>query len=247
MSTTKAAPHSIRQWALEHVCPYWCERIVDLHGGYFEALDERGEAVRSPAKTALNQSRLTYVFSHAAILGGSAVLRRAADHGFDFLQRISAINAPFGGWHRSTNAGGGVLDSARDTYDHAFVIFAMAWYYRASASSEALRLAEQTYAFLEDHLRDAAHGGFFEEYPVIDRLPRRQNPHMHLLEAMLAMHAATGQKIWMDRASGIVELFKDVFFDRKTGSLVEYFDERWNVARGDPGLLREPGHQFEWV
>ena len=240
-------PQSIRRWTLEHVCPYWCERIVDPRGGYFEALDERGEAVRSPAKTALNQARLTYVLSHASILGGSASLRRAADHGFDFLQRSSAINGRFEGWHRSTDNQGAILDSARDTYDHAFVIFAMAWYHRASPSPEALRLAEQAFTFLDDNLRDAVHGGFFEEYPSIDKLPRRQNPHMHLLEAMLAMHAATGEKIWLERAAGIIELFKDVFFDRKTGSLAEFFDAKWNVAQGSPGLQREPGHQFEWV
>ncbi len=247
MSTTREPAQSIRQWALEHVCPYWRERIVDPRGGYFESLDEHGEAGLSPAKTVLNQARLTYVFSHAALLGGRADFRKAADHGFAYLQRSSGINGQFEGWHRSTNVQGVVLDSARDAYDQAFVIFAMAWYHRASASQEALRLAERTFDFLKDNLRDAVHGGFFEEYPAIDRLPRRQNPHMHLLEAMLAMHAATGQKLWLDRAAGIIELFKEVFFDRKTESLVEFFDAKWKIAQGDPGRLREPGHQFEWV
>ena len=247
MPTLSATPQSIRQWTLDHVCPYWCERIVDPLGGYFESLNERGEAEISPARTVLNQARLTYVFSHAAVLGGSASLRRAADHGFDFLKRSSVINGRFEGWHRSTRVQGVSLDSARDAYDHAFVIFAMALYHRACASQEALQLAEQAFRFLESNLCDAVHGGFFEEYPSTHKLPRRQNPHMHLLEAVLAMHAATGQKIWMDRASAIIELFKEFFFDRKTGSLVEFFDKKWNVARGNPGLQREPGHQFEWV
>lgn len=247
MSTTKTMPQSIRQWTLEHVCPYWCERIVDPRGGYFESLNERGEAEVSSARTVLNQARLTYVFSHAALLGGSASLERAANHGFDFLKRSSVINGQFEGWHRSTSVQGAVLDSARDFYDHAFVIFAMAWYHRASASQEALKLAEQAFDFLERNLCDAVHGGFFEEYPSTHKLPRRQNPHMHLLEAVLAMHAATGQKVWMDRATTIIELFRKVFFDTKTGALVEFFDEEWNIAPGEPGLHREPGHQFEWV
>ena len=247
MSTEKSTPQSTRLWLLEHVCPYWCERIVDPQGGFYESLNEHGQAKQSPFKTVLNQARLTYVFSHAAVLGGDASLRRAADHGFDFLRRASVVSGRVQGWPRALNAQAEVLDPARDTYDQAFVIFAMAWYYRASASHEALHLAEQACEFLETRLADTAHGGFFEEYPAIGKLPRRQNPHMHLLEAVLAMHAATGQQIWLDRATRLITLFTKVFFDERTGSLAEFFDGTWSRAAGASGMLREPGHQFEWM
>ena len=247
MTIEKSTPQSTRLWLLEHVCPYWCERMVDPQGGFFESLNAQGQANQSPLKTVLNQARLTYVFSHAAVLGGDASLRHAADHGFDFLRRTCVGNARTGGWPRAMNAQGEVLDPARDTYDQAFVIFAMAWYYRASASQEALQLAEQACEFLETRLADAEHGGFFEEDPETGKLPRRQNPHMHLLEAVLAMHGATGQQIWLDRATRLIELFGKVFFDKKTGTLAEFFDGVWRLADGAPGLLREPGHQFEWV
>ncbi len=79
------------------------------------------------------------------------------------------------------------------------------------------------------------------------KLPRRQNPHMHLLEAVLALHAATGEKNWLRRATALVDLFKQRFLDPQTGALIEYFGEDWSVAPGDEGRLREPGHQFEWV
>ena len=247
MSTKKSATQSTQLWLLKHVCPYWCERIVDPQGGFYESLNAQGQASQSPLKTVLNQARLTYVFSHASVLGGDASLRRAANHGFDFLRRASVASGSAAGWPRGLNAQAEVLDPTRDTYDQAFVIFAMAWYYRVSASEEALQLAEQAFGFLETRLADAAHGGFFEEYPATDKLPRRQNPHMHLLEAVLAMHAATGQQIWLDRATRLIALFNGVFFDEKTGSLAEFFDAAWTLADGAPGLLREPGHQFEWV
>ena len=247
MATEKSTPQSTRLWLLEHVCPYWCVRIVDPQGGFYESLNAQGQANKLPLKTVLNQARLTYVFSHASVLGGDDSLRRAADHGFDFLQRASVVNGHVNGWPRAMSALGEVLDPARDTYDQAFVIFAMAWYYRASASQEALHLAEQTFEFLETQLADAELGGFFEEYPATGKLPRRQNPHMHLLEAVLAMHAATGQQIWLDRATRLITLFTGIFFDEKTGSLAEFFDAAWTLADGAPGLLREPGHQFEWV
>ncbi len=249
MSTTQTNPQPTRLWLLEHVCPYWHERIVDLQGGFFEGLDEDGRALVSPLKTVLNQARLTYVFSHASVMGGSSAMRGAADHGFDFLRRASVLAGRFEGWHRTTTNHGEIVDAARDTYDQAFVIFAMAWYHRASGSQQALLLAEQAYGFLESHLADTGtdEGGFFEEYPATDKLPRRQNPHMHLLEAVLAMHAATGHGVWLDRASRLIALFTSVFLDEKTGSLAEFFDASWQRDQGAPGLVREPGHQFEWV
>ena len=247
MATEKSTPQSTRLWLLEHVCPFWCARIVDPQGGFFEALDASGQASQSGTKTVLNQARLTYVFSHAALLGGDDSRRRAADHGFDFLRRASVVTGSFEGWHRAAKNNGEILDPVRDAYDQAFVIFAMAWYHRASASREALRLADQAYAFLENHMADAIHGGFFEEYPATNKLPRRQNPHMHLLEAVLAMHAATGDQVWLDRAGQLISLFTEVFLDKKTGSLAEFFNADWRPAPGAPGLLREPGHQFEWV
>ena len=201
----------------------------------------------SPTKTVLVQARLTYVFSYASVLDGADTLRQAADHGFDFLRRSSVLTGSFEGWHRATTPRGEIIDAARDAYDQAFVIFAMAWYHRASGSQQALQLAEQAYGFFESHLADHSHGGFFEEYPATATLPRRHNPHMHLLEAVLAMHAATGDVVWLDRATRLITLFVEVFFDEDTGSVAEFFDATWQLAKGEAGQLREPGHQFEWV
>jgi mannose/cellobiose epimerase-like protein (N-acyl-D-glucosamine 2-epimerase family) len=103
---------------------------------------------------------------------------------------------------------------------------------------------------MQQRLADTQHGGFFEEFApgrTGMKLPRRQNPHMHLLEAVLALHVATEEKNWLRRAIALVDLFKRRFLDPQTGALVEFFGEDWSVARGDEGLLREPGHQFEWV
>ena len=35
--------------------------------------------------------------------------------------------------------------------------------------------------------------------------------------------------------------------DPQTGALIEFFAADWSPAPGEPGRLREPGHQFEWV
>jgi mannose/cellobiose epimerase-like protein (N-acyl-D-glucosamine 2-epimerase family) len=103
---------------------------------------------------------------------------------------------------------------------------------------------------MQARLADPRHGGFFEEFApgrTEMKLPRRQNPHMHLLEALLALHVATGEKNWLRRAGALVDLFRRRFSDPATGAIAEFFAADWSPAPGEPGRLREPGHQFEWV
>jgi len=244
-------PHNLRTlrpWLLEHVCPFWLQRITDPAGGFAEEIDSLGSPIGRSRRTTLVQARLTYVFSHAYVLNGDPAFGKAARHGFSFL--VSTARAPDGGWFRAVSTEGATLDNARDAYDHAFVLFALAWYFRATHDASAIQLADATWQSMQAHLADPRHGGFFEEFAPGRsevKLPRRQNPHMHLLEALLALHVATAEKNWLRRAGAMVDLFKRRFSDPQTGALAEFFADDWSPAPGDSGRLREPGHQFEWV
>jgi mannose/cellobiose epimerase-like protein (N-acyl-D-glucosamine 2-epimerase family) len=241
-------PATLRPWLIEHVCRFWLARIHDPAGGFFENLDALGAPVANQRRATLGQARLTYVFSHAYLLSGDPAYREAARHGLAFLMR--AARAPDGGWFRAVSVDGATLDNTRDTYDHAFVLFALAWYCRATGDRNAIQLADATWQFMQQRLADPRHGGFFEEFVpgrAEVKLPRRQNPHMHLLEALLALHVATGEKNWLRRAGALIDLFKHRFTDPGTGALIEFFAADWSPAPGAEGNLREPGHQFEWV
>ena len=239
-------PRTLRPWLVGHLCPFWLARIKDPAGGFLEELDALGAPVASQRRNTLSQARLTYVFSHAYLLSGDPALGEAARHGIAFLMR--AARAPDGGWFRTVSVDGATLDNTRDAYDQAFVLFALAWYHRATKDASAIQLADATWRSMQTRLADAMHGGFFEEFApgrTEMKLPRRQNPHMHLLEALLALHVATGEKNWLRRAGTLVDLFRR-FVDPATGALIEFFTADWQPAP-DTGALREPGHQFEWV
>ena len=242
-------PATLRPWLVGHLCPFWLDRIGDPDGhGFFESLDADGAAVREPVRTTLVKARLTYVFAHAYLLNGDETFRHAAERGLSVL--LGTLRGDDGGFRRAASVDGTPLDETRDTYDHAFVLFALAWFYRATGDASAIQLADATFNVMQRHLADRLHGGFQEQYAPNQtdvKLPRRQNPHMHLLEALLALHAATGEKNWLRRATALVDLFKAHFVDPATGALIEFFGPDWSIAPGAEGRLREPGHQFEWV
>jgi mannose/cellobiose epimerase-like protein (N-acyl-D-glucosamine 2-epimerase family) len=239
---------TLRPWLLGHVCPFWLKRLRAGDHGFFENLDGNGEPVQDTRRTTLVQARLTYVFSHAYVLSGEDAFRAAAEQGFQCLARL--LRGEDGGWLRAVSTDGNVLDGTHDAYDHAFVLFALAWLYRATNDIDPIELADATWNVMQRNLSDRQYGGFQEQYAPDQtdlKLPRRQNPHMHLLEAVLALHAATGEKNWLRRAGMLVDLFKTRFVDPATGALIEFFGPDWSPAPGAEGRLREPGHQFEWV
>jgi len=235
---------------LAELVPLWHEQGVDRQqGGFHDVLDENGKPLLRKGKRLLVQARQIYVFSHAFLLGKQSWALEDAKMGFNYL-REKYWDQKHGGWFANVASTGEPLDSRKDTYDHAFVLFAMAYYHRASGDPDALKTAADTLDLMENHLADSVGGGFMEGAerdwtPLAG--PRRQNPHMHLLEAFLAVYEASKESRYLQHARKIKELFRTRFFDPAHECLGEYFDGEWKPQPGEMGDIVEPGHHFEWV
>lgn len=232
-------------WYRREALPLWVTRAYDrVQGGFFEALDFAGNPVAGAARRVRVQARQIHTFAHAARLGWSREAEELALSGFDhFYARCCPDDGARGCVHLLTPRGE-VSDDRRDLYDQAFLLLACAALWGAFREPRALALAERTVAFLERELAASA-GGFHED----DRasLPRRQNPHMHLFEALMALHEATGDQKWLERAGAIFQLFEERFFDPRRRVLREYFADDLSAAPGPQGAVFEPGHMAEWV
>lgn len=238
---------SLSHFARTTLLPLCRDRFVDpVHGGFHERLDAALAPVATGRKRLMVQARQLYVLSHAAVLGDRSG-ERAAEQGYDFLLRHYR-DARDGGWYFAVTPTGDVLDSAKDLYGHAFLLFALAWLHRAFAAPGALERAAETMDAIHVHMA-SPHGGFLtaasqDWTPTSDML--LQNPHMHLLEAMLALHEASGDARWLTEADALVQLFHDRLYHRPSGTLREFFALDWNL-HSERGKIVEPGHQFEWV
>lgn len=243
----RAAVSRVRRWLIDDALPTWAQRGLDRdYGGSFESLSlPDAQPAEAGFKRLRVVARQLYVFSHAEVLGwpGTTTIgaRAAADLLFDFLQR--AWQGPALGWPRRLTQEGAPLDQTPDLYDHAFVLFALAWRHRATGDEGALMLARRTLDVLDRRFRHPSGRGFHNELPPT--LPRQQNPHMHLMEATLALAETSGEQRFFDLANELAELFGRSLF--VGGVIPEFYEDDFTVATGERGRWIEPGHMFEWA
>ena len=237
----------LSRFARNTLLPLCRDHFCDpVHGGFHERLGADLIPVATGRKRLMVQARQLYVLSHAALLGDRSGAA-AADQGYRFLLGTYRDHV-HGGWHFAATPEGEVLDGSKDLYGHVFLLFALAWLHRAFSAPGAIELAAETMDTL--HARMALpYGGFHasaaQEWTPSDG-PLLQNPHMHLFEAVLALHEVSGDSRWMEEADALVRLFRDRLFHRATGTLREVFEVGW-ITHPQRGSIVEPGHQFEWV
>jgi len=241
-----AARPRMLDWMRNEALPFWGRAGVDWQrGGFHERLDLTGRPVEHVPKRLMVQARQLYVYCHAGLLGWYADARQLADRSVEYL--LASFYGPDGtpGFVHSLAPDGGIADPTRDLYGHAFALFGLAWYHRLSRDSEVLKVANATLAFLDEEL-GSRYGGYGDAKPPRD-VVRRQNPHMHLFEALLALHAATEDTKYLARAVDLFKLFASRFFQPASGTLAEYFGEDLRPLSDSRGRITEPGHHYEWV
>jgi len=234
-------PHRFQRWLTESALPLWWEHGADHeHGGYHELLGLDGIAPPDTDRRARVQSRQSYTYAVAGACGWNGPWRQAAQHGIDYL--IRHYRQSDGEFCTLVSARGEVLDRSCLLYDQAFALLAMAAVFQVLPQRTDLR--DAAHALFDRILEKRRHGkgGFVET--GANRF--YVNPHMHLLEALLAWRDNEPGTVWDAYADHIVELCRTKFIDAKGGFLREHFDENWLPAPGDRGHVVEPGHQFEW-
>ncbi len=245
-NTVRSLAHDSYINLLQHWVGNWRQWFVDpVHGGFFERLDHNAEPLDMGYKRLVIQCRQVYVNSYAYLLTGEPAALAAAQNGYNFINNYYYTTQ---GFYFSVKPDGKPCDTTRDLYAHAFIILCLAKYYQATQDTKALELSKATLNFIHTTFK-APWGGFYEALDDnLQPLPkiRRQNPHMHLFEACLAMYATSQDVDYLVTADYVLTLFSEYFFDHKLAVLREFFTEDLNP---DPetGHIIEPGHHFEWV
>jgi mannose/cellobiose epimerase-like protein (N-acyl-D-glucosamine 2-epimerase family) len=230
------------RWLTDHAWPLWLAHGIDWQRGAFhEHLDAGSLECHAAFRRLRVAARQTYVFCKAARYGVPHA-KEAAALGLDFLRGPARLAD--GGFAWRFDLGNQPIDRTRDLYDHAFVLLAFA---TAADVVGADHVRADAAALVEHIATQFVHpgGGYCEGIPTAQR--RRQNPHMHLFEALLAASEAFGSERFFDYASDLAALFAARFFQAKDGALAECFDEELAPLREAGRFAAEPGHHYEWT
>jgi mannose/cellobiose epimerase-like protein (N-acyl-D-glucosamine 2-epimerase family) len=239
---TPADPGFWTDWLRRQALPLWSGAGHD-GGGFVERLAPDGTPQAAVPRRVMVQARQIHVFATAArrgwFPGGADLALRAGE---TMVARYwQAGGQP--GWAFSCMRDGTVADDRRDLYAHAFVLLALAGLIRLGAAPGTVALVHHTLAFLDQALAHPA-GGYAEAWPGAV-LPRRQNPHMHLLESLLALQETGACGDLGPRIGAMIDLFDTRFLPAGEDVLTEDYDADWTPL--NPARAFEPGHHFEWV
>lgn len=259
------------------VMPYWLRTTPDPHHGGYRLLDpphpvsprwlprRRPKPPGAPHKYLVTQTRMLYGFSlaHRMGLGGDrADYLRAADLGYRFLVD-GMLDREHGGFMTVTSASGDPVDSRKQLYAQAFAIYGLVEYHRASESDAPLRLALETYRTVQAHFHDRAHGGWLEHAdrafrPLRYTLPvpkgivgvpelKSADAHLHWMEALAELYAATGDAAVGESLHEVVRLNRDCFFPSVPGAAHPLRTRDWRPIGGSRFDLRSYGHDLEFA
>lgn len=234
-----AAFAAVQQHFMHTLVPLWTGSgwNADLALPY-EAVDPQHQPMPPQRYRAMACARQLYLFS--SLIGQHPGADEHAGQLFRSLQR-HFHDAEHGGWIYSIDAKGNPLDSRKDLYTHAFILFACAHYWGKvreplveSVLDAALTVVLERFA-TPDGLYEsvlARNWASLGEGPL-------QNPLMHLTEAFLAALAVRDDAqvhtalLALTNAmhKHFVEPVNNLMLEKPLGAVDNWF---------------EPGHQFEW-
>ncbi len=208
-----------------NILPYWLEKMRDPRGGYYGRRDGHDILDADAPKGGILHARILWTFSAAyrlfsreEYLNSSYGARRdeyleGARHALDFIRK-HFIDREYGGAYWSVAADGKPLDTKKQYYAIAFMIYGLAEYYLATGDESALDDAYALFESIETHARDRERGGYIEAstrdwQPIADmrlsehdaNASKTMNTHLHILEgytnllrALKAAPSLTGRR-----------------------------------------------------
>lgn len=237
----------------ENILPYWMDRMKDQRGGYYGRRDGSDNLDKEAPKGAILHARILWTFSAAFNALGKPEYLAEARHAYEFI-RDRFIDRKNGGAYWSVTADGRSLDTKKQFYAIAFIIYGLSEYYIASGDRDALQTALQLFESIERHARDREKEGYVEAaacdwQPIADmRLSERDanasktmNTHLHILEGytnlLRALRIAKERGIATvsdseiekvkEATAYLLRIFLDRIENHETHHLTLFFDDDW--------------------
>ena len=259
IKTDKVAISVELQRVLDDEFRLWYPLSIDTtDGGYFSDINYKWELDGEQNKMIVTQARHIWSASNAAMFyQKDNSLRTVAAHGVEFLKN-KMWDQEFGGFYDLVDRKGEPFKEngqiIKRAYGNAFAIYGLAASYRASGDTVALRLAQETFLWLDKHSYDPQYGGYFQFMsrdgtPFPDGYegvaPKDQNSMIHILECFTELYKVWPDPVLKERLHSLLGLIRDTVTTSK-GYLVLYFKRDWTPIANKNASPSDGQRSFEF-
>lgn len=236
------------------ILPFWMNHALDVaNGGFVGRIKQNGTVVADAEKGVVLNARILWTFSAAKRVLGDEAYQTMAARAYRYLWDYFHDKTHDGFYWSVAATGQPPLQSKKQTYAQAFVLYGLSEYYRATKQPHVLQEAIQVFRLIERHGRDSKEGGYWEalsadwqplnEVRLSDKdqnAPKSMNTLLHVLEAYTNLY-----RVWQDPvlAQALTELIH-VFLQyvvHPNGHLNLFFSEDWMPTAADVSF----GHDIE--
>lgn len=233
----------LKQEVLEHlktkILPFWMNLRDEKQGGYYGYMDYDLQVDKKAVKGCILNSRILWFFSNACMCLKDESLLPFARHAYEFLRDV-CLDKEYGGVFWSVTWNGEIEDGTKHVYNQAFAVYALSSYYAASKDEEALKLAWELFALIEERGKDA--GGYLEAFARDFRTPagneklsengvmasRTMNTLLHVFEAYTELYRVTKDVQVVAPLKEMLCLFADKVYAPELHRQEVFFDADWN-------------------
>ncbi|MFT2008585.1 AGE family epimerase/isomerase [Pontibacter sp. 13R65] len=226
---------------LSHILNFWMLKSLDnVNGGFVAKMADNGTVDESAPKGSVLNARVLWSFSAAYLQASTAQYLMVADRAYNYIVG-HFLDKACGGVFWSVDAAGKPLDTRKQIYALAYMIYGLSEYYKATQKAQALQLCQQLFLWIEKFSLDPVQGGYLEAFSrdgqLLDDLrlspkdrnnPKTMNTHLHVLEAYANLY-----RVWPDQhlrvqLKKLLIIFLKRIVNPSTSHLNLFFDRNWN-------------------
>ena len=186
---------SARQILESDILAYWLKLRDHERGGFYGRVDGDEQCHPDAHRGAVLNARILWAFSAAYRVLGKKEYLDAAQEAKRYIE-THFMDPEYGGCYWSVSADGAPLDTHKQFYAQAFMLYAFSEYIHATGDRTAMAMADSFFRLIEEYGRDREYLGYIEAasrnwQPLSDmRLSdkdentiKSQNTNLHILEA----------------------------------------------------------------
>jgi len=232
--------NEIEDELINRLVPFWLKRSIDKeNGGFVGRITGTGDYDWKSNKAIVLNSRILWSFSALYNHYKKTEYYEVAERAHTYIKN-NFLDHEFGGVYWLVDYKGRPVQTKKQVYAQAFMIYALSEFYKCNNDKEVLSDAIELFNLVEVHSFDKNKEGYVEaftrEWGTLDdvRLSEKDananlttNTHLHLLEAYTNLAKTWQSDKLLNQLQFLTKLFVRKITDPQTFNLRLFFDDSW--------------------